>query len=157
MEFNGTFLVTIISFVLFVFVMNKILYEPISNIVAQRREFVDENLRTADINHKKANEISAQKEEKLKGARNDARNKYSDAVVDFKNKKNDILKNAQCDADNELMQTYENLNNLSNEAKEGLKGRMTDLANDIVEKMIGYRSEVQGFDNDAVNRILYQG
>ena len=151
------FLVTIISFVLFVFVMNKILYEPINNIVAQRREFVDENLRTADINHKKANEISAQKEEKLKGARNDARNKYSDAVVDFKNKKNDILKNAQCDADNELMQTYENLNNLSNEAKEGLKGRMTDLANDIVEKMIGYRSEVQGFDNDAVNRILYQG
>ena len=142
MEFNGTFLVTIISFVLFVFVMNKILYEPINNIVAQRREFVDENLRTADINHKKANEISAQKEEKLKGARNDARNKYSDAVVDFKNKKNDILKNAQCD---------------SNEAKEGLKGRMTDLANDIVEKMIGYRSEVQGFDNDAVNRILYQG
>lgn len=134
MEFNGTFLVTIISFVLFVFVMNKILYEPINNIVAQRREFVDENLRTADINHKKANEISAQKEEKLKGARNDARNKYSDAVVDFKNKKNDILKNAQCDADNELMQTYENLNNLSNEAKEGLKGRMTDLANDIVEK-----------------------
>lgn len=157
MGFNGTFLVTIISFVLFVFVMNKILYEPINNIVAQRREFVDENLRTADINHKKANEISAQKEEKLKGARNDARNKYSDAVVDFKNKKNDILKNAQCDADNELMQTYENLNNLSNEAKEGLKGRMTDLANDIVEKMIGYRSEVQGFDNDAVNRILYQG
>lgn len=157
MEFNGTFLVTIISFVLFVFVMNKILYEPINNIVAQRREFVDENLRTADINHKKAKEISAQKEEKLKGARNDARNKYSDAVVDFKNKKNDILKNAQCDADNELMQTYENLNNLSNEAKEGLKGRMTDLANDIVEKMIGYRSEVQGFDNDAVNRILYQG
>lgn len=157
MEFNGTFLVTIISFVLFVFVMNKILYEPINNIVAQRREFVDENMRTADINHKKANEISAQKEEKLKGARNDARNKYSDAVVDFKNKKNDILKNAQCDADNELMQTYENLNNLSNEAKEGLKGRMTDLANDIVEKMIGYRSEVQGFDNDAVNRILYQG
>ena len=157
MEFNGTFLVTIISFVLFVFVMNKILYEPINNIVAQRREFVDENLRTADINHKKANEISAQKEEKLKGARNDARNKYSDAVVDFKNKKNDILKNAQCDADNELMQTYENLNNLSNEAKEGLNGRMTDLANDIVEKMIGYRSEVQGFDNDAVNRILYQG
>ena len=38
-----------------------------------------------------------------------------------------------------------------------MKGRMTDLANDIVEKMIGYRSEVQGFDNDAVNRILYQG
>lgn len=157
MEFNGTFLVTIISFVLFVFVMNKILYEPISRIVAQRRDFVDENLRTADKNHKKANEISAQKEEKLKNARNDARSRYSDSVIDFKNKKNEILKNAQNQADDELKQAYESLNNLSNEAKEGLKGRMTELANDIVEKMIGYRSEVQGFDNDAVNRILYQG
>ena len=48
------------------------------------------------------------------------------------------------------------INNVSNETKEALKGRMTDLANDIVEKMIGYRSEVQGFDNDTVNRILYQ-
>ena len=32
---------------------------------------------------------------------------------------------------------------------------MTDLANDIVEKVLGYRSEVQGFDNDTVNDILY--
>ena len=48
------------------------------------------------------------------------------------------------------------LNTKAYETKEALKGRMTDLANDIVEKMIGYRSEVQGFDNDTVNRILYQ-
>ena len=157
MEFNGTFLVTIISFVLFVFVMNKILYEPIGRIVAQRREFVDGNLRSAEDNHKKAEAISAQKEEKLKCARDDARNKYSASVSDYKNQKGEIIKNAQAAADDELRQAYENLNNLSDSAKEGLKGRMTDLANDIVEKMIGYRSEVQGFDNDEVNRILYQG
>ena len=60
------------------------------------------------------------------------------------------------EANGELNQAYSNLNNVSNETKEALKGRMTDLANDIVEKMIGYRSEVQGFDNDTVNRILYQ-
>ena len=157
MEFNGTFLVTIISFVLFVFVMNKILYEPINNIVAQRREFVDENLRTAEKNHKKANEISAQKEEKLKGARNDARNKYSDSVVDFKNKKNDILKKPHTQPQKQKNQTNQKHKKQTKHPKLGLKGRMTDLANDIVEKMIGYRSEVQGFDNDAVNRILYQG
>ena len=32
---------------------------------------------------------------------------------------------------------------------------MTDLANDIVEKMLGYRSEVPYFDNEKVDRILY--
>lgn len=156
MEFNATFLVTIISFIIFVFLMNKILYEPMLRIVAQRRAFVDENLQAADENHKKVDAISAQKEEKLKGARNDAKSKYSKSVDAYKSQKDDIVKQAQASAEGEFNRAYERLINLSNETKEGLKSRMTDLANDIVEKVIGYRSEVQGFNNDEVNKILYQ-
>ncbi len=156
MEFNGTFLVTIISFIIFVFLMNKVLYEPMLRIVAQRREFVDENLRIADENHKKAGEITNLKDAKLKSARNDAKVKYSLSVDAYKTKKDDIVKQAQAEAGDAFAEAYEGLVNLSNETKEGLKGRMTDLANDIVEKVIGYRSEVQGFNNDEVNRILYK-
>ena len=156
MEFNATFLATIISFLVFVFLMNKILYEPMGRIVAERKTFIDGNLSTADINHKKAEAISKDKEVKLKGARDDARGLYTKSIDDFKAQKNEILNNAQNEANGELNQAYSNLNNVSNETKEALKGRMTDLANDIVEKMIDYRGEVQGFDNDTVNRILYQ-
>ena len=46
--------------------------------------------------------------------------------------------------------------NLSNEVKNGLKSSMTNLANDIVEKVIGYRSEVQGFDEEVVNKVLWE-
>ncbi len=155
MEFNGTFLVTIISFLVFVFLMNKILYEPINKIVAQRQSFVDENLRSADENHKKAGEISAQKDEKINNARNEAKNRYSDVVNGFKVQKDDIVNSARSEADEELARAYENLNNLSNEAKNGLKSRMNELANDISEKILGYRSEVEGFDDEAVNRILF--
>ena len=63
---------------------------------------------------------------------------------------------AQDETNSELSQAYENLNNVSNETKEGLKWRMTDLANDIVEKVLGYRSEVQGFNNDKINEILWK-
>lgn len=155
MEFNATFLVTIISFLVFVFLMNKILYEPINKIVAERQDFVDGNLRSADENHKKAEAISTQKDEKLRDARAEAKNKYSDAVNGFKAQKDSIVTAAKQDTDNELSQEYANLNNLSNEAKAALKGRMNELANDISEKILGYRSEVQGFDDEAVNRILY--
>ena len=48
------------------------------------------------------------------------------------------------------------LENLSNEVKVGLRNSMTDLANDIVEKIIGYRSEISGFDEDAVNKVLWE-
>jgi F0F1-type ATP synthase membrane subunit b/b' len=58
-------------------------------------------------------------------------------------------------AQEEIEKSRVDLENLSNEAKEALKGSMTDLANDIVEKVIGYRSEVQGFDGKTVDDILY--
>ena len=54
------------------------------------------------------------------------------------------------------LKSVEQLENLSNETKESLKNSMTDLANDIVEKVIGYRSEIQGYDNKTVDEILYQ-
>ena len=125
-------------------------------IVKERQKFIDENFNSADENYKKADGLEHQREEKLVGAKNEARSKYNDSVNGFKAQKADILKQAQDKTNAELEEEYQKLNNISNDTKEGLKGRMTDLANDIVEKVLGYRSEVQGFDNDEVNRILYQ-
>ena len=155
MEFNATFLVSIFSFIIFVFMMNKVLYEPMNKIVAQRQSFVDENLRLAEENRKEAKVITEEKEEKLRSARNDAKSKYAMSVSEYKNKKSEMVNNAQKVAQDELADAYNNLNNLSNETKEALKGKMIDLANDISEKMLGYRSEIQGFDGDMVNKILY--
>ena len=155
MEFNGTFLASIVSFIVFVFLMNKVLYAPMGKIVKERQSFIDSNLQSADANHKRADELSQEREDKLSGAKNDARTKYVESVNGFKNEKTQLVAKAQDETNGELAQAYENLNNVSNETKEGLKWRMTDLANDIVEKVLGYRSEVQGFDNDAVDKILY--
>lgn len=155
MEFNATFLASIISFLVFVFLMNKVLYSPMEKIVKARQEFIEGNLSSADENNKKAEELSQERENKLNDAKNDARSKYLDAINEYKEQKSGMIAEAQENSNNELAQAYENLNNLSNETKEGLKGRMNDLANDIVEKVLGYRSEVHGFDNDAVNKILY--
>ena len=156
MEFNGTFLVSIISFIVFVFLMNKILYSPMEKIVSQRKNFIDDNINTANENNKKADELSLEREEKLDGAKNDARTRYNESVNGFKEQRTMLVKKTQDETNNELTLAYENLNNISNQTKEGLKGKMTDLANDIVEKVLGYRSEVQGFDNDTVNNILYR-
>ena len=154
MEFNGTFLASIVSFIVFVFLMNKVLYAPMGKIVKERQSFIDSNLQSADANHKRADELSQEREDKLSGAKNDAREKYVESVNGFKNEKNQIVAKAQDETNSELSQAYENLNNVSNETKEGLKWRMTDLANDIVEKVLGYRSEVQGFNNDKINENI---
>ena len=156
MEFNATFLVSIISFLVFMFLMNKILYAPMEKIIAERQSFIDSNFNNADENYQKADDLNHQRDEKLLGAKNDAHLKYNTSVSGFKNRKADIVHQAQNEAGSELAQAYEKLDGISNDTKEGLKGKMSDLANDIVEKLLGYRSGEQGYDDEAVNKVLYQ-
>ena len=155
MEFNATFLATIISFIVFVFLMNKILYVPILNIMEERKAYIDGNYKAVEKNNAKIKKLTETKEKKLLGAKEEAKEKYIETVDEFKAQKTEIISGAQELAKEELEKSRVELENLSNEVKEGLKGSMTDLANDIVEKVIGYRSEVQGFDNKTVDEILY--
>ena len=156
MEFNGTFFVTIITFIVFVFLMNKILYAPILNIMQERKEFIDENYKTAKDNDEKIAEITKEKSCLLNSAKETAKEQYNEKIDEYKNKRTEFVEKAQDSSREELNNSEKELINLSNEAKESLKCSMTDLANSIVEKVIGYRSEVQGFDNQKVDEILYR-
>lgn len=156
MEFNATFLATIISFILFVFLMNKILYAPILSIMEERRSFIDGNYKSAEDTDAKSAKLAEEREEKLLEARDDARNNYNSTLDEYKTQREELVTNAQETAKEDMIRSQIELENVSNEVKNSLKGSMTDLANDIVEKVIGYRSEVQGFDDDVVNKVLWE-
>ena len=53
MEFNATFFITAISFIVFVFLMNTILYRPLEKIVDEREKLITEN-------YNKANELNSE-------------------------------------------------------------------------------------------------
>lgn len=155
MEFNGTFFVTIITFIVFVFVMNKILYVPILGIMEERESVISGNYKSAEDNDKKAAALSEEKTEKLTNAKDAARGKYIEAIEDYKSQKSNIIADAQNIAREDAEKTNIELNNISNKVKEGLKGYMSDLADDIVEKVIGYRSQSDTFDNSKVDEVLW--
>lgn len=156
MEFNATFLATIITFIVFVLLMNKILYAPILNIMEERKSFIDGNYKEASNNDAKFEELSREKDEKLQGAKDDAKERYNEALDKYKTLRNEIVAEAQENAREAIEQSNIELENVSNEVKQSLKASMTDLATDIVEKVIGYRSEVQGFDEEVVNKVLWE-
>ena len=156
MEFNGTFLATIITFIVFILLMNKILYAPILNIMEERKRFIDGNYKSAEENNAKSNELINEKEAQLSEARDSAKDKYNETVDGYKNERAEIVADAHNEAQENLEQSRVELEQLSNDVKNGLKTSMTSLANDIVEKVIGYRSEVQGFDEEMVNKVLWE-
>ena len=157
MEFNGTFLATIITFILFVFVMNKILYAPILGIMEERENFINSNYNDARENDNKTQELNTEREGKLNEAKNDARLKYLETIDEFKKERSEKIESAQEAEKEELKLSDEELNRLSDEVKDGLKVSMVSLASDIVEKVIGYRSEVKDFDNEVVSSVLWGG
>ena len=156
MEFSATFLATIVSFIVFVFLMNKVLYAPILNVMEARKNFIADNLKTAEKNNAKSKKLAEKREEKLLEAKEDAKEAFQETIEEFKTQGDKVIADAQEIANDNVEQSKIELENISNEAKQSLKGSMVDLANDIVEKVIGYRSEVQGFDDRTVDEILYK-
>lgn len=155
MEFNGTFFATIISFLVFVFIMNRLLYAPIRNIVCLRNNVINDNYKTADENNAKAEELTEKMTADIAEAREEAREKYNELLGEFKEQRIDKLRTAKNQSAEKLESVYAELENVSNEVKTNLKFRITDLANDIVEKVLGCRSDAQGFNNDEIDKILY--
>ena len=65
MEFNATFLVSAISFILFTLIMNKIFYKPLEKVMAERQKFIDDAKTDAFNSSSKADAILKDREDRL--------------------------------------------------------------------------------------------
>lgn len=155
MEFNGTFLATIITFIVFVFIMNKILYAPILGIMEERQNLINKNYKDAKENDAKSEQITEEHNSKLSDAKSEARSKYTEKINEYKNERTEELKSAQDKAKEDLENSKRDLDGISDRVKDSLKGSITELAGDIAEKILGYRSEIETFDDNVVNTVLW--
>ena len=102
MEFNATFLISAISFIVFTFLMNLILYKPLEKVVNEREELINGNYDDADKNKEKAKSLLDIVTEKLAKSKSDAKSVYntekqkaedevSKILADAKSKNNDFI------------------------------------------------------------------
>ncbi len=137
MEFNGTFIFSLASFAVFMLIMNAILYEPIANIVAQRKKYLDDNTEITKKNNEEVEFINAQKNEKLENARMKSRDEVSLEVGKIKE-----LKEQKVAEVKEYYQSQTiNLTNTLSEEKKSLSDEFDksadDLSNAIIDKIVG--------------------
>ena len=65
LEFNATFIIAMISFVVFIFIMNTIFYKPILNIIEERKKLIDSYYNDAKNFKAEAENIIQEKDNKL--------------------------------------------------------------------------------------------
>ncbi|MBR2526489.1 ATP synthase F0 subunit B [bacterium] len=157
MEFNATFIVAFVSFIIFVFVMNSILYRPINDIVKKRKNIVDANYEEVNKNSEKCEQFLKTREEKLLLAKVDAKNLISEKTEEANNKKDIITQDAKSQAKNNIEEYNLYYKNATADAKAFLRGEVINLAQAISDKFLGENEKINADDFKELLDGITQG
>ena len=154
MEFNATFLVSAISFIVFTFVMNKIFYNPLGRVISERQKFLDETKNDALFSNNKAEAILKDRDDKLSKSVADAKRLVADKVNEANENSRTLTGKAKQKSMEEITSAKLSLHDEANQSKEELKNKVKDLAEVISSKVLGIDVKIDNTDNEIVNRIL---
>lgn len=137
MEFDATFIIAVISFIVFVFIMNKIFYAPIIKIMQERQSVVEENFNSAKSLNMETKKQTEYRDSELEKSRDVARQKVADASQHFKQELSKEISEYKTELFDNIAKEKENLRNSALEAKEILKDNVVDIAKEISHKVLG--------------------
>ena len=140
MEFNATFLVSAFSFILFTLIMNKILYQPVSEIIAKRQAYLDGNAKFAQENIDKASSIKKDKEEQVLSSRNEAKQLIMAEVEKSKMEKSEMEAQKRAEIMDKISSEKEGLYSEKEKVAAELNLQVEDISNSIIAKISGGHS-----------------
>lgn len=136
-EFNATFLVAMLSFVVFIMIMNAIFYRPILNIMRKRDEYINSNYDEAKELTEQAEKLDIKKAETIQQTQNECRTEIKNVVENAQGLASKNVQDARTEVKNEIQLKKDSLVRES-EALEGVlkSSVVTDLASSITSKFM---------------------
>lgn len=136
-EFNATFLVAMLSFVVFIMIMNAIFYRPILNIMRKRDEYINSNYDEAKELSEQAEKLDIKKAETIQQTQNECRTEIKNVVENAQGLASKDVQDARSEVKNEIQLKKDSLVRES-EALEGVlkSSVVTDLASSITSKFM---------------------
>ena len=136
-EFNATFLIAMLSFVVFIIIMNAIFYQPVLNIIRKRDDYINSNYADSKEILEEAKLLENERKNKISAKQTECRKSFNSAVSEFQQKASAKLKAAKDLNKTKLMEEKQELQQSENELKEQLKNTVVnDLASAITEKLL---------------------
>lgn len=137
MEINATILISAISFLVFIFIMNKILYKPVLEIMEKRQNYIDANKNEADEHRQKTQQLLADKDAKIADAQRKSRDIVASKANALKEEKSKVLKDTKDSVSNYFSEQKQNLAHQKEDASHNMKYDVADLANRLTTKLMG--------------------
>ena len=143
LEFNATFFVAMFSFIIFMIIMNAILYKPLARIQKERAEIIQSDNEATRITEEKTENLKRQQQANLEKSRVIAKDNFNRKVSEYKERKEIILSTAKNLAKKDLAVANAELEGDEREANLLLKAQLNDLASAVASKVLGYETKVE--------------
>ena len=137
MEFNATFLVSIVSFLLFVGIMNKIFYIPLTDVIAKRNDLLDTNYFDAKKFDDEARAILTDRDNRLGEADTKSRKLISDRIESENSKGKALTDEASKKSAQDIKSRKAALEQEKEAAAPVLNSKVIGLAESIASKVMG--------------------
>lgn len=154
MEFNGTFIISAISFIIFTLLMNKILYKPVNEIIEKRNVFFDENKSAILSHNENENKCIVERDNRIKNANQNANEIIITGKERIKSQKNEEIKNKKDEITNKISQTKKELENNKNDIYNNLREDVKSLSNYIASKILGENIDNISIDENRVDEVM---
>ncbi len=142
LEFNATFFIAMVSFVVFMVIMNAILYNPLERIVKERQDLIDKNHQKAQTAKEKYDVLKQWQESSMAKAQKEAGKTYQRILNEYKAQKETMLELNKNLSRKEIAVAAAELDGQVVEAKYELKPEVKTLASIISSKILGYETKI---------------
>lgn len=143
MEFNATFLVSVISFLVFVEIMNRIFYAPITKVVGERQELLDTNYNEAKKFDDDAEGILKDREVRLGDAETKSRKIISERIEAENSRGKSMTVEASQKSANIIQARKDELAQEKDAVQDELNSKIHGLAENIASKVMGMDVTIQ--------------
>ena len=152
-ELNGTYIIFIASFLVFMVLLNEIMLKPVGKAIADRKALVQEHLEVGKHSREKAEAELVSYQERLNSTRHEAagiRNEASQAAQKVRDLK---LKEVQDEGRQRLDKAKAELAEEKKQLVEGLVDQELEIVNTISKKLLGESASVN-VDRNKVRKVL---
>ena len=132
-EFNATFIIAMLSFVIFILIMNAIFYQPVLNIIRKREDYIQSNYEDSANSEKNAKQIDEDRDKQI----NSVQKEFYTAVNQLQENAAGKIKDAKESSKNAILNEKSRLSQEEAVLQQKLQSSVVeDLANSITEKLL---------------------
>lgn len=152
-ELNGTYIVFIASFLIFMILLNEIMLKPVGKAIAERRAQIAADIEAGKLSREKAEAEVSQYKEKLSATRGEAQRVISEAMLKAQKVRDEKLQGVQNEGRKRLEDAKAGLAAERDGLLEGLVEQEMEIVSTITKKLLG-NSAVATVDRNKVKKAL---